>query len=411
MGSTKIRVAGSRFERFHTPHKLTQFDKMLSHEFAVPIELCREPFPTTAARNERALLACSDANHDQCQANSHQRTLNRGPRGILDVTDVHTEEIDGKNDETAFLSCRFQDLTSTVANGLSAGPETTEVSTSLRNCATTPPTLAGSTSLQVYAGTNSMLKKKASAALGCTHFPQPDGPVMCVNSLGIESRRQHESNEPIRAPTGEIVQRSVLSLHVPRDDSKFTLRKLVHELLPTMSSRRTCVGRSTSSYPIVNDVNSDAPARLHLWGTGQQSFQSLLPCGNKSTTSSSRRYALSTTPKARVSDVYMSYIRADPKGIGLAPSSNDAERRIDSTQLDEATRSDFTKALRERNLVPSDVGAILGLTIASGISTFVSCGPYTGLHQNTLARDVVAAVCAASTDIPANLIWIRGGVY
>ena len=53
---------------------------------------------------------------------------------------------------------------------------------------------------------------------------------------------------------------------------------------------------------------------------------------------------------------------------------------------------DFTEALKERDLTPSDCAGVLEVARAAGVSKILESGKYEGLPQSCSARDVCAAV-------------------
>lgn len=81
---------------------------------------------------------------------------------------------------------------------------------------------------------------------------------------------------------------------------------------------------------------------------------------------------------------------------GGSPLALGQYESADSTCHAGCALHELQTALKEIYPEPRDVDSVLAIATRAGVETILSNGPYRGLHQSTVARDIVALVFAVS---------------
>eukprot|EP00632_Arachnochrysis_sp_CCMP2950_P014576 CAMPEP_0185690810 /NCGR_PEP_ID=MMETSP1164-20130828/1372_1 /TAXON_ID=1104430 /ORGANISM="Chrysoreinhardia sp, Strain CCMP2950" /LENGTH=1000 /DNA_ID=CAMNT_0028357413 /DNA_START=1159 /DNA_END=4161 /DNA_ORIENTATION=- len=343
--------AMTRFERLHQPHKLTQFDKIFTHDFFVPCALTKEV---------RLPPGHDPIQGSQCTTDRSQLHDTPGKsiaaHGVRSDLHLH-ESVKGSSPADRTVWRKKETVGSTPEDGM------TLVTTSrhgFKQCAE------------------------------CT-------PVHAADER-CEQQAEPEQSARVHAP----MSHAPMSENVSRDESKITLRRFVRELFPRKprtvpaqsDENRFLQVRIPDGQPQGTCVELDDSTDLRrlpidLDGTMDRCLAKLtLPLLEHATFLDTVNPSKTNSPGQHE---YAHYARLaqDPSTLSGLLSTYETDGSNTAAQRREG---EFRCTLRERDLDSRDVAAVLETTQAASIASTIPRGIYAGLPQTVFARDVVAAV-------------------
>ncbi|KAJ1458990.1 SacI homology domain-containing protein [Pelagophyceae sp. CCMP2097] len=346
-GGEETGVAGlaldfvSRFDAVHQPHKLTKFDKVLSHDFFVPVPLAHDSGEPDAPR--RAVFSA--------RAVQSRR---------MDVFAVHspTEEDDEATEDTTPLPLppRRRSFSLLAAAPLLAAPQLRSSDETLATPVKGSPAKDGGSSV--------------SPAKSVSFDAPPD-----------------VASPTSPAAAGEAALCAVIrELYPKRGPAAATARAA------TTRAR----ARSATTPQASESTPSKAPARQRAGSVDATAAASA------TSTWATRADVLAVADAAFVGSVdrprsasigerdYSEYARssADCSVLGASDDADAPQRASRAAE----SKAQFTAALGERDVASSDVAAIREISASAGVARILPRGDYAGLSQSFSARDVAAAV-------------------